>query len=138
MSLFLDPDSGDADDIPTQNGYAYANNNPVMLVNPDGHRAKFFKEIYKRLKKLNFKIHKIGRIKGENDSGKGYWGVLYSTKKNGKRKYRSIEFHTPHFNHGYHLQSNKFTKDHPHFKGKYYRSGEAWRITIWKAKNRKK
>jgi hypothetical protein len=36
VSLFLDPDSGDADDIPTQNGYAYANNNPVMLVNPDG------------------------------------------------------------------------------------------------------
>jgi uncharacterized protein RhaS with RHS repeats len=37
VSLFLDPDSGDADDIPTQNGYAYANNNPVMLVDPDGH-----------------------------------------------------------------------------------------------------
>ncbi|CUA80823.1 hypothetical protein GCM10022628_22900 [Anoxybacillus suryakundensis] len=33
----LDPDSGDAGDIPTQNGYAYANNNPVMLVDPDGH-----------------------------------------------------------------------------------------------------
>jgi hypothetical protein len=35
--LPLDPDLGDADDILTQNGYTYANNNPVMLVDPDGH-----------------------------------------------------------------------------------------------------
>jgi RHS repeat-associated protein len=35
--LSLDPDPGDADDILTQNGYTYANNNPVMLVDPDGH-----------------------------------------------------------------------------------------------------
>ncbi|SDB82265.1 DNRLRE domain-containing protein [Shouchella lonarensis] len=35
--LSLDPDAGDDDDILTQNGYSYANNNPVMLVDPDGH-----------------------------------------------------------------------------------------------------
>nr|WP_084167355.1 RHS repeat-associated core domain-containing protein [Shouchella lehensis] len=35
--LSLDPDPGDEDDIITQNGYTYANNNPVMLVDPDGH-----------------------------------------------------------------------------------------------------
>lgn len=35
--LSLDPDPGDDDDILTQNGYPYANNNPVMLVDPDGH-----------------------------------------------------------------------------------------------------
>ncbi|MDE8564982.1 RHS repeat-associated core domain-containing protein [Anoxybacillus rupiensis] len=35
--LSMDPDPGDADDILTQNGYTYANNNPVMLVDPDEH-----------------------------------------------------------------------------------------------------
>ncbi len=35
--LSLDPDPGDSDDILTQNGYTYANNNPVMMVDPDGH-----------------------------------------------------------------------------------------------------
>ncbi|MEW5323805.1 hypothetical protein V2J23_17300, partial [Geobacillus thermoleovorans] len=38
--LSLDPDPGDADDILTQNGYAYANNNPVMYVGPDGNKSK--------------------------------------------------------------------------------------------------
>jgi RHS repeat-associated protein len=37
--LSLDPDPGDADDILTQNGYAYANNNLVMLADLDGHYA---------------------------------------------------------------------------------------------------
>ncbi|SFA43460.1 RHS repeat-associated core domain-containing protein [Anoxybacillus pushchinoensis] len=35
--LSMDPDPGDSDDILTQNGYTYANNNPVMMVDPDGH-----------------------------------------------------------------------------------------------------
>lgn len=37
--LSVDPDPGDQDDPITQNGYAYANNNPVMFVDPDGYFA---------------------------------------------------------------------------------------------------
>jgi len=32
----VDPDPGDDDDPVTQNGYTYADNNPVMGVDPDG------------------------------------------------------------------------------------------------------
>lgn len=35
--LSADPDPGDDDNPITQNGYVYADNNPVMHVNPDGH-----------------------------------------------------------------------------------------------------
>lgn len=34
-----DPDPGDEDDPQTMNGYNYANNNPVMMVDPDGNLA---------------------------------------------------------------------------------------------------
>ncbi|MFJ8522653.1 DNRLRE domain-containing protein [Bacillus cereus] len=34
--LSIDPEPGDADDPVTQNGYTYVDNNPVMLIDPDG------------------------------------------------------------------------------------------------------
>ncbi|KLA27359.1 RHS repeat-associated core domain-containing protein [Bacillus cereus] len=37
--LSVDPDPGDEDDPVTMNGYTYADNNPVMMVDPDGHVA---------------------------------------------------------------------------------------------------
>ncbi|MED1302837.1 hypothetical protein P4U65_20180 [Bacillus pacificus] len=37
--LSVDPDPGDEDDPITMNGYTYADNNPVMMVDPDGHAA---------------------------------------------------------------------------------------------------
>ncbi|PLR76189.1 wall-associated protein [Bacillus sp. V3-13] len=37
--ISVDPDPGDEDDPITQNGYAYTNNNPVMMNDPDGHVA---------------------------------------------------------------------------------------------------
>ncbi|PFZ97887.1 DNRLRE domain-containing protein [Bacillus wiedmannii] len=33
----IDPDPGDDDDPVTQNGYTYADNNPAMMTDPDGH-----------------------------------------------------------------------------------------------------
>ncbi|MCZ2969598.1 RHS repeat-associated core domain-containing protein, partial [Acinetobacter baumannii] len=37
--LSVDPDPGVSDDPVTQNGYTYGDNNPVMMVDPDGHWA---------------------------------------------------------------------------------------------------
>ncbi len=151
-----DPDPGDEDDPQTMNGYNYANNNPVIYVDPDGHWvvpvlrgiAKYGPKAWKGAKKAGkwvkktakkawnkvpYRIHKVGRIKGQNKKDKGYMGFIYSKKKkNGKRTYRSWEFHTPHNNHGWHLQSNKYSR----YKGKWNRSSKGTiRITIKKAKN---
>ena len=37
--LTADPEGGDTEDAKTQNGYNYANNNPVMMTDPDGNFA---------------------------------------------------------------------------------------------------
>ncbi|MFV1010088.1 RHS repeat-associated core domain-containing protein [Bacillus cereus] len=38
--LSVDPDPGDEDDPVTMNGYTYADNNPAMMTDPDGHAAR--------------------------------------------------------------------------------------------------
>lgn len=39
--ISADPEPGDEDDPVTQNGYTYADNNPAMMTDPDGHIAQF-------------------------------------------------------------------------------------------------
>nr|WP_313897554.1 RHS repeat-associated core domain-containing protein [Bacillus cereus group sp. BfR-BA-01331] len=54
--LSVDPDPGDEDDPVTQNGYTYADNNPVMMVDPDGHWAKFNKYKWYKNKRVQYSI----------------------------------------------------------------------------------
>lgn len=75
------------------------------------------------------KALKMGRI--GNPGEKGYHRFLYSKGK----KIRSIELHTPHNNHGWHLQKNKWTTQNPRYPGQYFRSGIEWRKTLLKARN---
>ncbi|AQQ61906.1 hypothetical protein bcgnr5394_09060 [Bacillus cereus] len=49
--LSVDPDPGDEDDPITMNGYTYGDNNPVMMVDPDGYKAKKVVSGYKYWKK---------------------------------------------------------------------------------------
>ncbi|MDM5221124.1 DNRLRE domain-containing protein [Peribacillus sp. NJ11] len=45
--LALDPDKGDIEDPLSQNGYTYANNNPVMYIDDKGHRGQALKYVWK-------------------------------------------------------------------------------------------
>jgi RHS repeat-associated protein len=93
-----DPDPGDSDDPKTQNGYTYADNNPVMISDPDGQYAqlviyggiaayrgyKLYKS-YKAIKKLNT-INKV--VKKTKGTGKN---IVYTSKnKDGVVQYVGI------------------------------------------------
>ncbi|HDR8182536.1 TPA: RHS repeat-associated core domain-containing protein [Bacillus thuringiensis] len=99
--LSVDPDPGDADDPVTMNGYTYGDNNPVMMVDPDGHYAQLLIPVavggyraykvykgYKQIKKVNNynkKIKQINKQQNRHSNSKKnpqtYHGYeIYNTK----------------------------------------------------------
>jgi RHS repeat-associated protein len=90
--ISVDPDPGDADDPITQNGYTYADNNPVMLADLDGERPQrirgergeaafeFGSTLYRILKKdpayMPSKVH--GNSKSSKKRQHGY--EIYNIK----------------------------------------------------------
>jgi RHS repeat-associated protein len=54
--LSRDPISGDLFEPSNQNGYNYANNNPVMYVDPEGTKAKVFKKLADTLVEVGKKL----------------------------------------------------------------------------------
>jgi RHS repeat-associated protein len=77
--LALDPHPGDDDEPLSQNGYTYANNNPVMYTDPDGEIAKYIAQAL-----LFFAKPLI----------KSYGGVLLKVIEKGKGRVFSIDYHT--------------------------------------------
>ncbi|WP_186321409.1 DNRLRE domain-containing protein [Bacillus sp. FJAT-22090] len=70
--LSLDPYAGDNDDMLSQNGYTYANNNPVMLVDPDGQLVRLVRVLGPSVFKLIKNTKKV-KVKSKP---KGYLGKL--------------------------------------------------------------
>ncbi|MGS2751089.1 RHS repeat domain-containing protein, partial [Bacillus zanthoxyli] len=69
--LSVDPDPGDEDDPVTQNGYTYADNNPTMMTDPDGHSPTL-------LINAGFALYDgYGAYK----SGKGWKGIAVAAAK---------------------------------------------------------
>nr|WP_238980504.1 RHS repeat-associated core domain-containing protein [Geobacillus sp. YHL] len=82
--LSLDPDPGDADDLLTQNGYVYANNNPVMFVDPDGKYrvvVSLLVKLVNRLKTLFKGKCKSCKYKNVTKSGSRYINIQTDVSK---------------------------------------------------------
>ncbi|MFJ8240032.1 RHS repeat-associated core domain-containing protein [Bacillus tropicus] len=101
--LSVDPDPGDEDDPVTQNGYTYADNNLVMQVDPDGHKA--WKEKGKRIWHATKAGVKAGGKAVWNDYKENYGALAgyaissYSGYQKGKTKY--IKDNSPAYNKKY-------------------------------------
>lgn len=91
-----DPDVGDEDDSVTMNGYSYADDNPVMLTDPDGNFAQFLYggialyrayKLYKAYNKVTKTAKKAKKVHGNSKkSKKRQHGYEIYYKQNGKKK----------------------------------------------------
>ncbi|WP_353055066.1 RHS repeat-associated core domain-containing protein, partial [Bacillus thuringiensis] len=97
--LSVDPDPGDEDDPVTQNGYTYGDNNPVMMTDPDGHKA------WKNSVKRHWYATKSGAKAGAKAWAKSYTDIAKAVPKivagltgylGGNKSY--IKKNTPAFN----------------------------------------
>lgn len=80
------------------------------------------------------KIKNIGKISGVR-ANKGYLGVRY---QNSAGKFKSIEIHPNHHNHGIHLQKNNWYYQKPGYIGKPFRGKADWRIPLFRPSQWKK
>ena len=109
--LELDPHPGDDDEPLSQNGYSYANGNPVMNVDPNGEFAKFIAQALLALAKplikkyggpaltkaRKYMVKKASQyLKKFNSKYKieSNGGVLIKVIEKGKGRVFSIDFHT--------------------------------------------
>lgn len=141
--LDLDPYPGDVDDPISQNGYTYADNNPVMMVDPDGHIAVFVgfgiqaavhfvrhqvaKYFGKKLAKKAYKVLKpwLKKVKANPDNYK----VKVTLYKSNDFKFQIAIFKkgkgAPLFRLEYHVKDGK-QELHYHIGTKKYRRYVLW------------
>ncbi|MDM5358207.1 RHS repeat-associated core domain-containing protein [Peribacillus sp. ACCC06369] len=109
--LALDPHSGDDDEPLSQNGYTYANNNPVMYTDPNGQIAKYIAQallflakplikkyggaaLTKARKYMIQKASKYLKKWGSKYIIESNGGVLLKVREKGKGRVFSLDYHT--------------------------------------------
>ncbi|MGM0924056.1 MAG: RHS repeat domain-containing protein [Bacillota bacterium] len=100
-----DPDPGDDDDPMTQNGYSYADNNPVMLIDPDGQFVQVIIPVaiggyrlykgyktYKKIKNMKTIYKKTGTYVNYHRGGRAYVGKGNIKRSRTSAKQKSTKF----------------------------------------------